>query len=366
MKKIFFIGVAVAVMATAISSCKRHSAWSISGEVAGADSRALVVEAFNNGLWYVVDSLTTNSDGSFKYTADAPAEYPEVMRLGMDGRYIYFPIDSIDNVTVVTDTTGFGTSYRLDGTMQARNLQTIDSIINSSVALRGALATAQDDSLKRNLFALAYEDPSIMSVYYLINKSVGNYPLFDVSNSVDRRLYGAVAQRFVNERPSDPRAEYLAGLYRRARLDNGDVQPTAVEATEVSLLEIERYDANGKLHSLAELAGKGGVTVLSFTAYGLQSSPAYSAILNSVYDKYHDRGLEIFQIGFDEDESTWKENARNLPWIAVWNSTTDGNRALIDYNVGALPMTFVIDRTGTIRERIADPSELDKAIQKYL
>lgn len=366
MKKLLYIALSAAAAGALGTGCSKHNAWQIDGTVEGAGDRTLVVEAFNNGRWYVVDSVKTR-DGKFCYTAAAPAEYPEVMRLGMEGKYIYFPIDSIDHISVKADTANFATSYRLEGTLQARTLQSLDSIINSSLATRGAEATAGDSDLKRRLFTLAFEEPSVMSVYYLINKTVGDRALFDLNDGADRRLYGAVAQRFALERPDDPRTAYLAAIYRASRPQNGDSIPTAtIEATELSHLEIERYDEKGRKQSLTDVASRGGVVVLSFTAYGLENSPAYTAVLNKIYDEHHDSGLEIYQIGFDTDESTWKENARNMPWITVWNSTTDGDAALRDYNVGALPMTFILDRAGTIRERVVDPAELEKIVKKYI
>ena len=63
-----FITAAIAVSALFITSCEKQSGWSISGEIAGADDRTLVIEGFNNGMWYVVDSVKT-SNGEFKYNA---------------------------------------------------------------------------------------------------------------------------------------------------------------------------------------------------------------------------------------------------------------------------------------------------------
>lgn len=365
MKKLTILTLALAAAAGIFTSCEKHNAWSVSGDIAGAGDGTLVVEAFNNGRWYVVDSVKAK-DGHFNYTAAAPAEYPEVMRLGLEGRFIYFPVDSVDRVIVKADASSFDSGYTLSGTPQACSLQALDSIINASVASRGAEATVNDGELKHKLFTMAYDAPGVMPLYYLINKTVSDKALFNINNATDRRLFGAVAQRFATQRPDDPRTDYLAAIYRQARLQNGDIVATSLDASEVKLLEIERYDVKGNLRSLADIADKGNVTLLSFTAYGASGSPAYTAILNKVYDKYHDRGLEIYQLGFDADEAVWKENARNMPWITVWNSTTDGDRALRDYNVGALPVTFIIDRTATIRERITDPEELDKAVQKYL
>lgn len=365
MKKSYLAAAALAVSALVLTSCDKQNGWSISGEIAGAGERTLLIEGFNNGTWYVVDSVKTK-DGEFKYNAATPADYPEVMRLGMDGQYIYFPVDSVDHISLIADTTDFATSYRLDGTVQARSIQTIDSIINSSVARRGALTTVGDTDLKQQLFTTAFNDPSVMSVYYLINKTVGGHALYDIDNPADMRLYGAVAQRFNTERPDDPRTKYLTNMYKRARLANGHVEGKQLVAQELSIIDITRSDSKGKTHSLADIASKGGVTVLSFTAYNMEASPAYNVILNSIYEKYRSKGLEIYQIAFDGDETSWKQTARNLPWIAVWNSTTDGSQPLVDYNVGALPMTFIINREGSIAARVVDPTKLEAELQKYL
>ncbi len=366
MNKLLLSGIVFATAALTLGSCsKTEKGWSLSGDVAGMSGNGtLVIEGFNNGIWYVVDSIKT-SDGSFDYQAAAPAEYPEVMRLGLAGRYVYFPIDSVDHVTIKADSATFDTSYKLDGTLQARNLQTIDSTLNASIAKRGVDATIADNEFKKKLFTTAFDDPSVMSVYYLINKTVGNKPLFDVNNAADLRLYGATAQRFVTERPNDPRSAWLSDVYKRARAAQAGIT-AQIQASELSIFDIKRSDNQGKQHSLTDLASKGKVVVLSFTAYGLESSPAYNVLLNKAYQKYHNSGLEIYQLAFDSDETAWKQTARNLPWITVWNSTTDSQQPLIDYNVGALPMTFIIGRDGSIAARVTDPNKLEAELAKFM
>lgn len=360
------ITLAAAALTAALAACSdRNAGWSLSGDLVDGGEHTLLIEGYNNGNWYTVDSVKTNDRGEFTYRADAPAPYPEIMRVGLDGKFIYFPVDSVDRVSIITSAADFNHKYSLDGTPQARSIKAIDSILDESVTRHGAAATVADSALKHHLFAKAFDDPSVVSVYYVINKSVDGKPLYDLTQAPDLRFYGAVAQRFAMERPDDPRAEYMAAAYKRARNNSlGIVQE--ISAPETALFDITRYDSRGKSHSLAEVAGKGGVTVLSFTAYNLESSPAYNVLLNKVYDKYRANGLQIYQLAFDADETSWKQTARNLPWIAVWNSTTDGNSPLVSYNVGTLPMTFIIDRNGAIAERVSDPTELVKAVAKYM
>jgi alkyl hydroperoxide reductase subunit AhpC len=188
--------------------------------------------------------------------------------------------------------------------------------------------------------------------------------LFDPTDKFDNRIYGAVAQRFASIRPNDPRTQYLTTIFLqgKAKINPSLVKTREIEAETTGIIDIERYDNKGKLHKLSDVAGKGKVTVLSFTQYGIEASPAYNVILNKVYQSYHSQGLEIYQLSFDDEEVTWKQTAKNLPWISVWNANTDGLDVLVKYNISALPTTFIIDRNGDIVARVDDPNKLEAKV----
>ena len=67
-----------------------------------------------------------------------------------------------------------------------------------------------------------------------------------------------------------------------------------------------------------------------------------------LYDKYHERGFEVFHVSADSDMSMWIEAVRQqkLPWISLFG----GNHPEVfsTYNVVALPAAFMIDREGDI------------------
>lgn len=348
-------------------SCSHQKGWIVEGMAVGAEQDKIALEGFNNGRWYVIDSLEVNKKGSFCYQADAPAAYPDILRLTFDGRSIYFPVDSIDRISVTTTADGFGSEYTLNGTPLAESIRDIDAIIARRVAEIGESAIASDSLLKRRLSEIVVADTSAIAAYYIINKSVGGHPLYNLSDRADLRVFGAVAQRFAMSRPDDPRTAYLSNVFLSARARNNPAAQTStavIELPEKGLIDIVRYDNKGIRHALSDVADKGGVTLLSFTDYGMDVSPAYNVILNGIYEKYKDRGLQIYQLAFDKDEVSWKQTAVNLPWITVWNAITDGSQVILEYNVGILPLTYIIDRTGSITERISDPAALEAAVAK--
>ena len=132
------------------------------------------------------------------------------------------------------------------------------------------------------------------------------------------------------------------------------------------MFDITLYDNKGTQHSLEKLASSGKVVLLNFTAYAADESAAFNRELKKIYDKYHARGLEIFQVSVDDDEYLWRQAAAPLPWITVYNSQADGARNLANYNVVALPTTFIIDRKGELVARITDLSTLDSQVAARL
>lgn len=353
-----------------LASCNNDKGWTVEGTVSGAEGKKIALQAFNNTYWYTIDSLAVATNGSFKYSSATPAPFPEVYRLSFDGSDIYFPVDSVSRITIKTDAASFGRGYSLSGTESARRFAQADSMIAAVIAAKGEKAAATDSLLKRNLTNILLNDDELITAYYLINKRIGNTPLFDPAKNRDLAVIGAVAQNFISNSPDDPRTAYLRNLYISAKAAANPAANTAASSIEVPEsglpFEIRSFDNKGVEHSLFETAAKGNVVLLSFTSYDLENSPAYNVILADLYKKYHDRGLEIYQVAFNGDEAQWKQSAVNLPWITVWNSPEDGNKTIVHYNVSVLPLTYVIDRNGDLCARVTDPTTLEAEIAKKL
>lgn len=345
----------------AIASCSGPKGWSVEGTIANPATEKVALEAYNNGLWYNLDSLAVDKNGHFAYNAEEPAHFADIYRLSTPGGAIYFPIDSCDKVIVEADGAHFGTGYKLSGTDMARTIASVDSAV--------AVGSGDLEALRRTLVDFITADTTGLVSYYVVGKAVGGKPLFDPNETFGNRVYGAVAQKFSLVAPDDPRANAVKNAYFAGRKALGHLPEgpqTVLEVEETGFIDIENYDDRGNKHSISDLVAQGKVVIVSFTAYTADNSVVYNAILNDVYTKYKDRGVEIFQIAFDDNEQDWKTVARNLPWITVWNSPSDGVTALANYNVGSLPVTFIINRKGEIVARVSDPDKIAGEVAKYL
>ncbi len=345
----------------AFAACNHTDNWSVSGTITGADGKLLTLERSYNGMWTVLDSVRLDEKGDYEFKS-APFGYPDIYRISLDGKAsAYFPVDSLDNVTLCGDAATLATDYRLSGTVSAEMLQAINGLINKKIASVGRDAAVGDSLLKCELSGMVLGDMSSIVSYYIINKEIGGRRIFDPTDKADLRVIGAVVNAFSALRPNDPRTRFMELQYIAQRRALNPVT-TQVTATEIGFPEIRLRDVGNNERPLSAIVGNGKPVILNFTAYAADNSPAVNLALAGIYNA---GGVEIYQVSIDRDEYLWREAARNLPWVAVFNSPRDGDRVLVDYNVGAVPMSFIIDRNGMLQERVEDISRLSELIGKY-
>lgn len=355
--------IATALSVVALCSCSSNQ-WKVTGNISEADGKTIVLEAADNGYWYPLDSVKLDNSGNFSISQPA-AGYPDIYRLRLDKQSLYFPIDSIETITIKASASSFDNGYELSGSTSAQMLMDVERKINQLVNSKGVDAAINDSILKRELGGMILGDPAGIVTYYIISKNIAGKPLYNPNDKHDVRIIGAVANAFDQYRPNDPRTRYLKQLFLSNR--PRPVAPTdTVYAEETPIFEINLMDEKGKAHSLTELSQQGKVILLNFTVYDVEASVAYNIELARIYEKLKDKGFEIYQVSVDPDEFKWRQSAKNLPWITVYNSSADGSENLIRYNVTNLPTAFIIDRKGELVERIDNVEKLESTINKYL
>ena len=134
--------------------------------------------------------------------------------------------------------------------------------------------------------------------------------------------------------------------------------------TVSNIIDVTLLDNKGNARSLTDL--KGRVVLLDFHVFGTKESTKRIMMLREIYNKYHDRGLEIYQVSLDPDEHFWKTQTAALPWISVRDPQGLNSQNLSSYNVQSLPTFFLIDRNNVIYKRDAQIKDLDSEIQGLL
>lgn len=361
--KISFLAVPVVALAAILSSCSDTNKWHADATIEGAAGLTATLENSNNGRWIMLEKATFDDDGKVSFSREASA-YPDIYRITVEGKSVYFPIDSIDNVTITASLADMDSRATLAGAPSAELMQSINDAVSKKIEQQGLDAALSNDSLKRELAGLIQDDWSGICAYYLINKKIGNRAIFDPRNRFDRSIIRAVANAYAELSPGDPRSEMLKKQALQLQADYNPVT-TQVEAMEMLFPELELRDINGTTRKLSEEWAKGKLMVVNFTTYGAEESPAYNILLSEVYNKYKERGMEIYQVVCDADEYVWRLGAKNVPWISVYCGESNVAQ-LLRYNVQAIPTTFVIDSKGEKLERVDDLSTLDATVARLL
>ena len=346
----------------ALTACNGNK-FHVDGTIEGASDTTLVLEQSSNGEWFIIDSVQVGKNGKFSLSAEAPA-VPSIYQLRLGEQSICFPIDSLDHLTINAKLPNFASDYTLSGSEHAEQVMKIDK--EAMLYATGQKSEAELEAWKDQLARQIVVDPSGIVAYYTINKYIGGKPLFDPMNDNDLRIIGAVANAFNSFRPNDPRTDYLVNLLldgqRRRRTMSAPTD--TVYADVASIIDIKLQDYSGKEYSLTEVASANRVVLLDFTAYAVDISPQLNKLLNDIYQSYHSRGLEIYQVSVDPDNVTWREAAKNLPWITVFDPMGINSQTVGAYNVNGIPTTFII-RNGDIVERVEDAARLKAAVGKY-
>lgn len=369
--KTYILSIAACAAAVCFVSCSENrQGWSLSGNIAGAADTTLFIEEPSGAAWIIIDSLTTDSDGDFTYRAVHPLTSGQaIYRLRMGDRAVYFPVENSESLTLTASANNMESVHTLSGSVAASGFNTIDSLVAESVARLGVAGTLNDPALFDKIGNIILADSTCIVSYYAIMRPVADKPLFTFNNSKKLGLLGAAATRYASLRPGDVRGQELAALHVNARKalrgDAGTGQTLAAELTGRPTLDFVRKDIHGVDHDLNVVLDRGGVTVLNLTRYDHSLSPATTATLGQIYEKYKDRGLVIYQVDFEPNEAHWRQNASTMPWITVYNRPEDDAEILIKYNanpVEGAPVSFVFNSQGEVKARVSDPEELEKAV----
>ena len=376
---------AAALLAAALGSCDNKK-FRVSGAITEAKDSVLYFENMSLDGPVTVDSVKLDGDGTFSFSQKAP-EAPEFYRLRIAGQIINLSIDSTETVTVKAAYPTMATAYTVEGSPEC---EVIKELALKQIDLLGRVIAIERngnisfdltrDSIARVVEAYKHDvkmnyifkAPMRPSSYFALFQTLGNRLIFNPRESEDDiKAFAAVATSWDTYHPNSVRGENLHNIaiqgMRNVRIVRNQMAAQAVEAGKVheaNLIDISLLDNQGHTRRLTDLTGK--VVLLDFHVFGSEGSTKRIMQMREIYNKYHARGLEIYQVSLDPDEHFWKTQTASLPWISVRDPQGLQSKNLALYNVSSLPTFFLIDRSNTLQKRDAQIKDLDAELQALL
>jgi len=365
-----------------IIGCNQQPRFTVEGQIADAADKMLYLEKRGILKNEIIDSCKLNESGTFLFKQPQP-EYPEFYALKLDDQHIFFAIDSTETINISTQLKDFSINYMVEGSENVQKIKELcllqyetQTEINKLLNLK----TSSDSTLQQIDEAIKnYKEKAVKYIitgdvvsakstaaYFAIFQRINNHLLFDVYDKNDNKVFAAVATGCELAYPESPRTIHLKNLTLQAKNEIQKAKsPFEFEIIEKSNIEIELPSITNEKIKLSSTLGK--VVLLDFTLYQAEFSPERILDLRALYNKCKDKGLEIYQISYDESEHFWKTSASNLPWICVYDENGIYSRTLRSYNVGGLPTCFLLNRNGELVLRKTEINEeLEKEIAKLL
>lgn len=386
------------LFAALVAGCSQERRADIHGQVSNANGEKLYLEHLGAGRPDVVDSVTLDAKGNFRFTPRVE-DGPDFFSLRMVTQTIPLAVDTLlAPVEVKTSFRNFAADYevnddlnrRLKNAAQAGNelrravmdcSQRLTDGKISQETYRDTLRALVEGYKQDMLQSYIYQNPSDPVSYYVLFQSVRGLSIFDPYDARDNRAFGAVATGWVFNYPRSPRCKYLEQVTKEGQVLRVRERMEAQRADSISKnIQVANFfnlilpDKNDKPVELSSLVDGNSVVLLDFTAYYLPASVAHNLLLQQMWQKYSDRGLNIYQVCMDPDENFWKISADNVPWTAVRDTEVlfdpNGNiryaRSAATYNVTHLPSLFLLEKDGSLSARIDNDDKLDAAIAAKL
>ncbi|WP_040249561.1 TlpA disulfide reductase family protein [Psychroserpens mesophilus] len=173
---------------------------------------------------------------------------------------------------------------------------------------------------------------------------------------------------------SDEQQTSIAATMLKTQLHIKKVEQAAVGATEIGQVAppFSAPTPDGKMLSLNDVKGK--LTLIDFWASWCKPCRRENPNVVKVYNKYHNKGLEIISVSLDgsrtqkDPKAAWIKAIEDdkLTWSHVSNLGYFNDPVAKAYNIRSIPATFLLDQDGKIVAKNLRGDALEKKVAEYL
>ena len=370
----------IMLMAAAAAMAACTTGAKIDGTVETAPSSEVIVKLLDINRYQVLDTVATDASGRFSYKVEVEKGQPEFIYLFYkDTKIASLLLEAGDKVDVKADTLG---NFAVEGSEESLKLAAVEKDHADAYGRLAAIASklekavdAEEVAALNRQISKEYVDYYRNCVKYVLanSKSLTAVPVLYQNFGADLPVFAqnTDAIHFMNVSDSlaavYPESKYVKALKKEAERRYGylELEARLQDAQEVGFPDIVLPDINAQKIKLSEVDSK-VIMVYFWTVNDAAQKMFNLDFLKSIYDDYHKKGFEIYQIALDPDKTQWAQvvKQQNLPWINVCDALGADSPYVTLYNLAALPAAFIIADGDLVDGQVVDEKSLRKLLDK--
>lgn len=353
----------------------------IDGTLEGAASTDVIVKLLNINRYEILDTVKTDASGRFVCKVDVEKGQPEFVYLFHgDTKVASLLLEEGDKVAVDADTLG---NFTVAGSEESLKLAQVekdyaDAFLRlNAIADRLAESTGKEAEALRKELGQEYVDYYRSCVRYVMenSSSLTAVPVLFQNFGAELPVFGQNTDALHFRNTADaleavyPESRYVKALRQEADRRFGflELEARLKNADEIGYPDIELPDIQARKVKLSQVQSP--VVMIYFWSATDASQKMFNLdVLKKVYDDYHKRGFEIYQVSMDVDKALWAKvvKEQNLPWINVCDSRGAASPYALHYNLAALPAAYIICDGALVDGQDVDEKSLRKLLEKLL
>ena len=366
MKRIF-IGLSVLLLLSACKSTPKQVTYTVKGKLVDYENKQIVLSSLNKDMKMSPLDTVVVKDSLFEFVI--PQQNPTIGVISLINTEKRVPVILGDgNIKMLfkprtpfqSDITGSTSS--LTKKFFAYQLHSAKDK-NKGIALMQDYRVAQGekakDSIKKSFEQWRKDAEKYQYDYIENNKDIVGLIVMQ-SLVVSPEADFAKIRKYLDQYPQVVRNSNL-GLYinkillTRGATEIGGKAPVFISTTP-----------DGKKLSLNQAMGR--VTIIDFWASWCRPCRAENPYVVELYNKYHDRGLNIIGVSLDKNKDSWIAAIKDdgIKWQQVSSVKFWSEPVAKMYGVLSIPQTFILDSKGIIRAKNLRGKELEDKVVELL
>ncbi len=371
----------VVCAALILGGCNSENNVKLTGSLVGLKNHNVVLEQVTTAGSLFVDSVRTDKNGAFAFKFKTQKNEPEFYNLVANSQHVPLIISPGENIEFRAGG-NISKDYEIKGSPDSERIKELNTIIAKAIDRIDSMKVifnATEDfeekknlttefiktsvKLKQNYITFIVENSNSMAALYALYQVMPDGDVMFNQNS-DLVYYRLVADSLNVKYPDAPHVKRLindvkkmeANINLQSMLSYGNLN----ESNYPDLNLPDMFGNNIRLSSV----NNGKVVLLDFWVTVDPNAKMKNFEIKKVYEKYHDKGFEVYQIALDLNKSAWVTAVQDskLPWISVCDFKGANSPAARLYNVQKVPANYLINAKGEIIGKNLTDAELDKKL----